>query len=348
MKRILSLLTAMVLTLSLAACAAKPDAEPQELSLFAMDTYMTLLAYGDGADQALSDAGAAINALESSLSRTREGSDVWTVNTDYTAQVSEETADLVSAALDYSHETGGAFDPTIAPLVETWGITTDSPRVPSQEEIDTLLPLIGTDHVTVDGQTVRVDPGSAIDLGGIAKGYASDRVAALFAQYDVSGTVSLGGNVYVRGTRTDGKPWNVAVQDPHDESAYACVLALSDAFVVTSGGYQRYFTGEDGTVYQHILDPATGYPVQGDLLSVTIVDRSGTRADAYSTALYVMGEKKAVDFWRSHGAPGGDTDGTAFDMVLVTADGRVLYTEGLQDALTQPEGSSYDYQLLSR
>ncbi len=101
-----------------------------------------------------------------------------------------------------------------------------------------------------------------------------------------------------------------------------------------AAGYQRYFTGPDGTVYQHILDPKTGWPVQGDLLSVTIVADNGTMADAYSTALYVMGREAAQDFWRQNGG---------FDMVLITKDGQVLYTPGLADKLTETEGSGYAY-----
>ena len=144
-------------------------------------------------------------------------------------------------------------------------------------------------------------PGMAIDLGGIAKGYASDRLADIFARYGVdSALVSLGGNVYARGTKPGGAAWSVAVQHP-EQDGYAAMLSLTDAFAVTSGGYQRYFTGPDGTVYQHILDPKTGWPVQGDLLSVTIVADNGTMADAYSTALYVMGRETAQDFWRQNG-----------------------------------------------
>ena len=110
--------------------------------------------------------------------------------------------------------------------------------------------------------------------------------------------------------------------------------ATGERFAVTSGGYQRYFTGPDGTVYQHILNPKTGWPVQGDLLSVTIVADNGTMADAYSTALYVMGREAAQDFWRQNGG---------FDMVLITKDGQVLYTPGLADKLTETEGSGYAY-----
>ena len=192
---------------------------------------------------------------------------------------------------------------------------------------------------------ISLDEGCAVDLGGIAKGYASDCAAVLFHRSALTGgCANLGGNVYVYGTNAQNKPWSVAIQDPADSEGYVCTLSLSDAFVVTSGGYQRYFTAPDGTVYQHILDPKTGYPVQSDLTSVSVITRGafdgqGTRADAYSTALYVMGEQAAVDFWR-----GQDM---SFDMVLVTADGRVVYTPGLADCFNEREGSAYVYQPLA-
>ena len=249
------------LLLCLSGCGVQ--SEPEQLSLFAMDTYMTLAAYGDKASEALAACGQELNRLDGALSRTREGSEIYTLNAQGRADVSQETADLISAALTLSQATGGAFDPTVAPLVTLWGITTDSPRVPQQTEIDALLPLVGTEHVTLEGTRVTLDAGCAMDLGGIAKGYASDRLADIFAQYGVdSALVSLGGNVYTRGTKPGGAAWSVAVQHPEQEG-YAAMLSLTDAFAVTSGGYQRYFTGPDGTVYQHILDPKTGWPVQG-------------------------------------------------------------------------------------
>ena len=342
MKRFAATLLACLTALSLTGCGA---AQPAELSLFAMDTYMTFVAIGDGADDVLSDLSRTVNSLEASLSRTVDTSEVSRLNRDGSAVWDEDGAQLLSWALQHSQETDGAFDITIAPLVELWGITSDSPRVPSQEEIDALLPLVGTEHVHLDGLNVSLDEGCTIDLGGIAKGYASDCVAALFAASSITGGfASLGGNVYVHGVTADGQPWKVAIQDPQKTGAYACTLHLSDVFVVTSGGYQRNFTGPDGTVYQHIIDPATGYPAVSDLLSVSVItygaaDGQGTRADAYSTALYVMGEEAAVDFWR-----GQDM---SFDMVLVTADGRVVYTPGLADCFNEREGSAYVYQPLA-
>lgn len=341
MKKLTCLLLACLTALSLVGCGAP---KTETLDIFAMDTYMSLVAIGDGGAAVLQSCSNEINALEQALSRTIDTSDVAQLNANGTAQLSDDTAELLRAALQYSAVTGGAFDVTIAPLVALWGITTDSPRVPAQEEIDALLPLVGSGHVRLDGTAAALDEGCAIDLGGIGKGYASDKVAALFAQSEISGGfVSLGGNVYVHGATAEGKLWNVAIQDPRNTEAYACTLRLSDAFVVTSGGYQRYFTAPDGTVYQHIIDPATGYPADSGLLSVSIATRrddggTGTMADAYSTALYVMGEAAAVDFWRQQGT---------FDMVLVTSDGRVLYTPGLADCFNETEGSGYDYQLLA-
>ena len=297
---------------------------------------MSLVAYGEDGQEALAAAAREINRLEQELSRTVSTSYIYKLNENGSAAVSEETANLLKNAMDYSAATGGLFDMTVAPLVSLWGITTDSPRVPSRSEIDALLPLVGSGHVHLDGQTVTLDAGCAVDLGGIAKGYASDRVAQVLKQCAVTGAaVSLGGNVYVCGQKPDGTAWSVAVQDPKKTDAYAMTLDLTDVFAVTSGGYQRYFTDADGAVYQHILDPRTGYPAQTDLLSVTVIGQNGTMADAYSTALYVMGEQAACDFWRQSGG--------AFDLVLITADGRVLYTPGLADHISQ-KGADYDFQ----
>ena len=335
-----------------------------------MDTYMSLAAYGDGAREALAAAAREINRLERELSRTIETSDVYKLNAGVTATVGDETAALLRRAVEYSEITGGLFDVTVAPLVTLWGITSDSPHIPSQSEIDSLLPTVGSGHIHLDGNSAMLDEGCAVDLGGIAKGYASDRVAQVLAQYGVTGAaVALGGNVYICGQKPDGALWSVAVQDPKDTSAYAMTLELTDTFAVTSGGYQRFFTGEDGTVYQpgmckdalpanftlwkkwnaeqkafypkkiiaYKVDHRTGKPAVTDILSVTVVAGNGTMADAYSTALYVMGEEAACDFWRQRGG---------FDMVLITADGRVLYTPGLAAHITQ-KGASYDFRQIT-
>ena len=343
MRHILVTLLLAVLPIPLLSCGA---AKKAEISLFAMDTYMTLVAYGDQAEAALIQASGAINELEQRLSRTRESSEIWQINHG-NKSITQETLFLLENALFFSAETDGAFDVTIAPLVDLWSINSDTPHVPSQAEIDEVLPLVGAEHIVFGLSDVTrstydrlfLDEGCAIDLGGIAKGHAADKVADILAANSVADAiVSLGGNVYVRGRRPDGKLWAVAVQDPRSDG-YACTLSLTDTFAVTSGGYQRYFTAEDGTVYQHILDPATGYPARSDLLSATVVCPSGTRADAYSTALYVMGEEKSLRFWKEK-----RNTFHAFEAILITVDGRIVCTPGLTDHFTAQEDTSYEVQ----
>lgn len=334
MRRFWAIALSCVLLL-LSGCGA---AAPEELTLFAMDTYMTLTACGDGAKDALEEAAQRINALEQLFSRTREDSDVSRLNRQGSASLHPETAELLSLSLSCAEATGGAFDVTVAPLVTLWDITGDAPRVPSREELDALMPLVGVEHLHLHGTDASLDAGCAVDLGGIAKGYASDQVAAIFAARGIrSGAVSLGGNVYVCGTRPDGTPWRVAVQDPQGAGC-ACILSLQDTFAVTSGAYQRNFTAPDGTVYHHILDPATGAPAQSDLLSVTVLGASGSVADAYSTALFVMGQQQAESFWRAQGG---------FSLVLITADGRVRCTPDLSEQLTLSEDTSYVLEVIS-
>ena len=335
MRRFVCLLLATLLALSLCGCGGTQESR---LELFAMDTYMVITAEGGDTEETVQAASREISRLENALSRTIDTSSVSRLNDEGGARLDEETASLLAAALTYSADTNGAFDVTIAPLVELWGITSDDPRVPSQEEIDALLPLVGSEHIHLDGREATLDEGCAIDLGGIAKGFASDKAADLLSRSGADrACANLGGNVYVY-SRENSRAWNVAIEDPQRKDDYVCILSLTDHFVVTSGGYQRCFTGPDGTVYQHILDPKTGYPVQGDLLSASVIlprggdALAGTRADAYSTALYVMGESGAVDFWRAH---------RDFDMVLVTTDGRVVYTPGLASVFHEAEGESY-------
>ena len=339
MKRLLCLLLALCMVLSLTACGGE---QPESVQLFAMDTVMDLTAYGENAAAALTDASREINRLERLLSRTIDTSEISQINTGGAVTVSEETTSLLAQAQTYTAATDGAFDITIAPLVSLWGITTDSPHVPTQQEIDALLPLVGSEHLHLSGDTATLDDGCAIDLGGIAKGYASDRVAAIFARHGItSGTISLGGNVYVCGSKPNGQPWVVAIQDPRSDG-YAVTVALTDSFAVTSGGYQRYFE-ENGQLYHHIIDPATGRPAESGLTSVTVVADgaagNGTMCDALSTALFVMGEDRALELWRS-----GVYD---FELILVTEDGRLLATAGIADRFRPDDSAGYAYEIVS-
>lgn len=350
MKCFAKLAAAVWMLLCLCACKA-PEEPVHDRQVFAMDTVMVFKAYGGEYETALEEAEQEMQRLDDLLSRTKEDSEVGRLNSaaGEHVQVGDEIQELLRSAAIYTESTNGAFDITIAPVVAAWGFTTDSYQVPEPAELESLLQTVGMEHVHLDADSTWLDVGTQIDLGGIAKGYASDRVAEIYHENGVvQGTAALGGNVMALGTKRDGTPWRVGVRDPRnsgDANAYAAILNLTDSFAVTSGGYERYFE-ENGKTYHHILNPATGYPADSGLLSVTVVadcsERShgnGALCDALSTALFVMGEEQAVEFWRSNGYP--------FELLLVTEDGRVVVTKGLSEQVEQMEGSGYIYETVS-
>lgn len=352
MKRAALALAAALLCGALSGCGAE---EPAVTETFAMDTVMRFTAYGKNGQAAADAADREVRRLEALLDRTDGDSEVSRVNSGAGAPVtvSGETGRLIQSARTFSEDTGGAFDITIAPVMDAWGFTTDEKHVPDRGTLDSLLPLVDSGTIAVEdrGDTalVTIGEGQSIDLGGIAKGYASERIEAIFREQGVASALAyLGGNVYAHGEKPDGAPWRVAVQDPQDTDSCTGVLSLRDAYAITSGGYQRYFE-QDGQTYHHIIDPATGYPADSGLLSVTIVAPAvgpdggdgltgGTMADAFSTALFVMGEERAIDFWRR--------SGYEFDMVLVTADGRLLVTDGLEKKFERNEDAGYIYEII--
>lgn len=297
---------------------------PVERTLFQMDTYVTLCAYGEQAETALSACTAELARLEALFSVTQAESDIAHINAADGASVAidTDTLELLAAAKALSAETGGAFDATVYPLMQLWGFGGE-PSVPDGDDIAALLPLVDMEQLVLEDGHASLPAGMGLDLGGIAKGYAADKLCALLGTYGVkSAMLSLGGNVSVIGTKPDGSNWRIGIRNPKDASGIVGVVEASDCAIVTSGSYQRYFEA-DGKRYHHILDPDTGYPADGGLASVTIMTANGTRADALSTALFVMGEADAIRYWRVYGQ-----GAEGFACVLVTEDGRVLYTEG--------------------
>ena len=330
MKRIIFPFLALLLLLT--ACGEK-SAQQQ---FFAMDTVMSITAYGDEAEETVPAAVAEVNALEALLSRTRADSEVSALNAAAPGAVpiSEDTARVLSLAAEWSEKTGGAFDVTVAPVSAAWGFGgREEHRVPTQEELDALLKLVDSGGLTVDGSTAALEKaGMEIDLGGIAKGYAAGQAEQVLREYGVeSALLDLGHNITVIGSKTDGSAWRIAVQDPADSSGTVGVLSLRDTSAVTSGGYQRYFE-QDGVVYHHIIDPRTGYPADSGLLSATVVCADPGLADLLSTATFVLGEEDALALWRAEGG---------FELVLVTQDGRVVVTEGLSGQFTPDEKANY-------
>lgn len=296
-----------------------------EKDFFAMDTVMTLKAWGKNAKPAVEAAEAEVERLERLLSVTREDSEIYTLNKNGSGLVSEDTAALVSEAKALFTRTGGAEDISIYPILRLWGFMTSSYRVPSGEEIKETLKTVGSERIRITGRQVTLGQGAEIDLGSIAKGYASDKIAHIFEQYHIeSAIISLGGNVMTYGRKDGTGDWRVGIEDPEKQDDYVGVLTVSQKAVTTAGSYQRYFE-ENGKRYCHIFDPSTGYPADSGLKSVTIVSDSGTLSDGIDTPLFVMGLDKAIAFWRNS---------NDFEAVFIDNDGKIYITEGLKDAFS--------------
>ena len=341
MGRLWKKLAAFLLAGVLTGCSApaKEMQQPVERSLFAMNTYMTFTAYGEDAQAALQEAEECIQQVEGLWSVTDEDSEIYQANHSggQPVTVSEETAEIISFALEMAQRTGGALDPTIYPVLTAWGFTTDSKQVPSQQQIAQLLEQVGYDRIQLNGSELTVPDGMELDLGAVGKGYTADLVTEILRRHGVtSALISLGGNIQAIGSRPDGSDWRLGIRAPW-ESGNLGVLTVSDAAVVTSGGYENYFDDEQGNIYWHILDPSTGYPADSGLQSVTIVGREGKMCDALSTALFVMGAQSAEQYWRENGG---------FEMLLVTDSGEILITEGIAENFTLNEGRTETVRVL--
>ena len=312
---------------SSAEAQASDEAQEASQEVFAMDTYMTVTAYGSGAEEAVEKAVGEIKRLDTLLTSADEIGEVAKINANAGGQLSEDTAYLLERSLALY-----AFDVAIYPIMQAWGFIDKNFKVPSGSELEKLLEITNANDIVYDETTSEVSfkkDGMMIDFGGIAKGYISSRIMDIFQECGVeSGMVNLGGNAQVKGTKTDGSKWRIAIQSPDDEGdeyGMIGVIEVEDKAVITSGGYERYFK-EDGVTYHHIIDPATGKPANNGLISVTIVCADGTLADGLSTSLYVMGPDKAKEYWREHS--------DEFDMVLETDDHKLLVSEGLADSFS--------------
>lgn len=338
MKKITAILLCLVMLLPMCACGETKDVR----ELFAMDTVITLTAYGKNADAGLDAAAGIINSMDTALDPESETGYLSILNNAEGEEVSvtPQIAMMLKTALEVNAASGGALDLSVYPLYLAWGeFKQDTGKVPSDEDIIALRKKLkfsqtAVNKLSADGEyTVKMPAGTQISFGAVAKGCAAQYAVDAMSKAGVtSAIVSLGGNVQTLGLKPDGSKWTVAVEDPNAPGSYLGTLSVGDAAIVTSGNYQRYFIGDDGVKYHHIIDPKTGRPVDNELLSVTIICDDGTLADCLSTAMYVLGEKAALKYWRNNGG---------FDMILVTNDGRVVCTKGLIEMFTLTNNDDY-------
>ncbi len=332
--KLISLLLCLCLLPGLTACG--DSSSMQQKQIFAMDTIMTLTAYGKHAEEGLNAAASVINSMEATLDPELPTSVTYAINhaEGKNVVVSAQVAKMLSTAKTVYEQSDGALDLSVYPMVKLWGFIDSRYYVPTNEELSAAIvrkafdKMVLTSYPATGSYSVTFPAGTEISFGAIGKGCAAESAISAMRQAGVkSGIISLGGNVQTLGVKPDGSNWTVAIQDPNNTSTWVGTVSVGETAVVTSGSYQRYFI-YDGNVYHHIINPNTGAPAVGNLLSATVICEDGTMADALSTAMFVLGETRALNYWRTYGG---------FELILITKDNKVVCTKGLIDNFKQNE-----------
>lgn len=286
-----------------------------ERDFFAMDTYMHILVYGD--EDAIDEAEQRIKALDLAFSVSNGNGELYTLNSVGELSLpSAELLEMLACAKILYERTGGAYDVTAYALTRLWEACEQEGRIPTEQEINAARLLVGMDRICFDESKVSLNGVDGIDLGSIAKGYAGREAAGPLAKKTDGGILTLGGNVVTYGKKPDGEPYRVGITDPNAPDNVCGYITVGAANVVTSGKYNRYFT-VGGQKYHHILDARTGMPCENGVASVTVVCDDGMWADGLSTALFLLGEQGALDYYRTYGG---------FEAVIVMDDGRIVTT----------------------
>lgn len=303
--RLIAAFTPVLVLISTALTGCARNTEPISRTGFYFDTVIQITLYDTEDTTILDGCFALAEKYENLFSATKEGSDVWKINHagGETVTVSEETVKLLIWAADYANTTEGRIDPTIRPVSELWDFGSEGDaHVPEDAVIKEALTHVSYENIRFGvapsdetGESVYrtvtlTDKEAAVDLGFIAKGYIADRMKEYLLAHDVkSACISLGGNVLAVGEKPDGSPFRIGIQKPFAETGTALTtVEIRDTSVVTSGIYERCFY-EDNVLYHHVLDTATGYPVDNELAGVTIICPSSAKADALSTACLCLG-----------------------------------------------------------
>ena len=342
-----SLVTLFVLILTLFLFGCGRLSAPVAKSGFYFDTFITVTIYDirdpseAHLDQVFATLFSEADRYEHLFSRTLPDSDLYRINAakGETTEVDPETALLLETALNFAEKTGGRIDPSIGAVSSLWDFHMEQePKLPDQDKITSALSHVDYTkiHVEHEGDHAYVrteDPEMILDLGFIAKGYIADRMKELLAAEGVSSAIiNLGANILVVGKKPEGKPFQVGVQKPFGNTGEILTKAsVSDASVVSSGNYERYFILND-ILYHHILDTATGYPADTGLTETTIFCPDSTTADALSTTCFLLGEEEGKKLIEELNAEGYEKGGR-IEAIFVRTDGSISMTEGLSEPL---------------
>lgn len=252
------------------------------------------------------DIEAELQKVDNSLSPFNKGSIISKVNRNENPEVNDMFADVFTLAEEVSAQTGGAFDITVAPLVNMWGFGTKQFHRPDKESVDSLMKFVGFNKISLKNKhVVKQDPNIQLDCSGIAKGYGCDVVARFLRSKGIKNfMVEIGGEVVTSGNSEKRVPWKIGVTKPTDDSLQEnqelqTVLNVTDKAMATSGNYRNFYV-EGGKKFAHTIDPHTGYPVQHSLLSSTVLAHDCATADAYATSFMVLGIDKAKEVLKKH------------------------------------------------
>lgn len=353
-KKVGKILCFLFLIVTLVACSSgKTDEnsdvvaglrqDPYSQEQFLLGTYTRIRVYDEGKKEALEPAFARIAELDDKITINDPGSEIDAINENAGIQpvkVSSDVYELIKKAKEYSVESEGAFNLVIGGITQLWRIGFDDARKPSQKEIDATLKTLDYNKVQLDDDKKTVyleEKGMIIDLGAIAKGYIADEAAAVLRKEGVtSGVVDLGGNVLVIGHSFRGvnQAWKIGIQDPNDaRGSIIGSIEESDKTVATSGIYERYLE-VDGVKYHHIFDTKTGYPVDNDVASVSIVTEHSIDGDALTTLVFAKGIEEGRKFVEEKTPKGTDA-------IFIDLEGNVYVTSGLKDTFELNPDSDY-------
>ena len=244
--------------------------------------------------------------VDNSLSPFNKSSVITAINNNTSTKADNYLTEVFTLAQTVNKETDGAFDITVAPLVNAWGFGFRSGTRPTEAQIDSLLTIVGQEKVTLkDGEIIKSDPRIMLDCSAIAKGFGVDKVAEFLAGKGIKNyLVEIGGEISARGKNSRGTEWNIGVTKPVDDSLSInqenqAVLQITDKAMATSGNYRNFYY-EGGKKYAHTINPHTGKPAQSDILSATVIAQLCAVADAYATAFMVLGSEKAKEILKKH------------------------------------------------
>lgn len=338
MKKIICTLIACIsIGLICSSCASEKN-QHYEKSNIVMDTAVTLSAYGENSKEAVEESFKRLDEINEMASVSISTSDVYKINSasgkNY-VKIHPEIFKMIKNSMEYSQLSDGAWDITLGPIINLWGIGTDNERIPLDEEIKAKLLLVGYEKISInenDNSVMLQKEGMAIDLGGIAKGFATDEVLKIYKKYNIeNGLINLGSSsIYALGKNKDNNDWSVGIKHPRSEdpSAYMGIIKLSNESLSTSGDYERCFI-KDNKRYHHIIDPKTGYPVDNGVISDTIVIDgntvdNGMLCDLLTTTVFTLGPEKGLKLIDSlHNV----------SCEITTSDHKVYTSEGFKDRI---------------